>query len=669
MENCEKIQEIPPLVLKNLGDRTYDKRKTAASEIQAIIHQMNKADDHERILNIIQAMCADLAISNNESCRKGLLIGLACCAIGIGTNISKFLDYLVPPVLTYFKDNDSRIRFYACEALFNVCKTARSQILPYFIPVFNGLCELYSDLDIVVKEAAKLLDKLLREIVTEYQTFDIDSFIPVLQRILNEGSPYSKVLAMSWIDLMNNVPGIDIVFYLPFFLEGLFKLLSDKLKDIRQDANSLLESFLFYIKKGKLDESNLETMMQSLITLTSSSDSFTRQNSIFWITIFIPLQIDWGSLFVPILNCLLTSLSEHEHSLEDSTDVNSSRSVEQCLRALNSLMGYVEKYAINVDLDSLINIILGSLSIQTYHTSMFCIKFAGILLRRKDCVETYYDAVMAALLEKLKVEDRNDVIVQSIHVMIDYLSRGVSLSQLLTTLLKFMEVDSAFMETRALFIIRVLCQLLTSAALFSTYAEIIPTMDKSFAESSLQLFNVILLTTEDTQDMRKILRGCCVTQNADGVKLFDKLYPAWSLNSMSVLSLCWLVEAYGVAYEQVKIVSSQPMSLPILLQADKLCQLVESPVFIHLRLRLIDGTFPQIQPLLQSLFGLFMLMPQSASCKQIQNRLTSITPLHNAIAKISPSPQVDSTYSIQKWVGIFQEKQKERLKSISATSS
>lgn len=41
MESPEIIQEIPPLVLKSLGDRSYDKRKKAAFEIESIVHQMH----------------------------------------------------------------------------------------------------------------------------------------------------------------------------------------------------------------------------------------------------------------------------------------------------------------------------------------------------------------------------------------------------------------------------------------------------------------------------------------------------------------------------------------------------------------------------------------------------------------------------------------------------
>lgn len=41
MEGAEVIQEIPALVLKNLIDRSYEKRKAAAGEIESIVHQMH----------------------------------------------------------------------------------------------------------------------------------------------------------------------------------------------------------------------------------------------------------------------------------------------------------------------------------------------------------------------------------------------------------------------------------------------------------------------------------------------------------------------------------------------------------------------------------------------------------------------------------------------------
>ena len=53
-----------------------------------------------------------------------------------------YLGFLVPPVLSCFFDPDSRVRYYACEALYNIAKVARETILPFFNDIFDGLSKV-----------------------------------------------------------------------------------------------------------------------------------------------------------------------------------------------------------------------------------------------------------------------------------------------------------------------------------------------------------------------------------------------------------------------------------------------------------------------------------------------------------------------------------------------
>ena len=46
----------------------------------------------------------------------GGLIGIASCGIGVSNDISNYIFLLLPPVLSCFDDEDSRIRFYACDS-------------------------------------------------------------------------------------------------------------------------------------------------------------------------------------------------------------------------------------------------------------------------------------------------------------------------------------------------------------------------------------------------------------------------------------------------------------------------------------------------------------------------------------------------------------------------
>lgn len=57
----------------------------------------------------------DYALSPQANQRKGGLLCLAAAAVGLGDAGSAHLQTIVPPVLDSFTDQDSRVRYYACE--------------------------------------------------------------------------------------------------------------------------------------------------------------------------------------------------------------------------------------------------------------------------------------------------------------------------------------------------------------------------------------------------------------------------------------------------------------------------------------------------------------------------------------------------------------------------
>ena len=48
----------------------------------------------------------------------------------------------MPPVLACFTDQDARVRYYACEAMYNIAKVAKGEILVYFNSIFDQLCKV-----------------------------------------------------------------------------------------------------------------------------------------------------------------------------------------------------------------------------------------------------------------------------------------------------------------------------------------------------------------------------------------------------------------------------------------------------------------------------------------------------------------------------------------------
>ena len=85
----------------------------------------------------------------NSNYRKGGLVGLAATAIGLQKSTANFLNVLLPPVLHALDDPESRVRYYACESLYNMAKVSRRSILTYFNQIFEGLTKLFADVDVV----------------------------------------------------------------------------------------------------------------------------------------------------------------------------------------------------------------------------------------------------------------------------------------------------------------------------------------------------------------------------------------------------------------------------------------------------------------------------------------------------------------------------------------
>jgi vacuole morphology and inheritance protein 14 len=65
------------------------------------------------------------------------------------------------------------------------------------------------------------------------------------------------------------------------------------------------------------------------------------------------------------------------------------------------------------------------------------------------------------------------------------------------------------------------------------------------------------------------------------------------------------------------------MTVNMLIQVDKLVQLIESPVFTYLRLQLLEPEkFPYLY---KCMYGILMLLPQSSAFAALKNRLNSVS--------------------------------------------
>lgn len=193
----------------------------------------------------------------------------------------------------------------------------------------------------------------------------------------------------------------------------------------------------------------------------------------------------------------------------------------------------------------------------------------------------------------------------------------------LANLVNLFSTDRRLLEARGSLIIRQLCTTLHTERVFRTLAEILERdEDLEFASIMITNLNMILITSSELADFRRRLKNL---ETRDGQNLFVCLYRSWCHNAVATLSLCLLAQAYEHASNLLSIFSELEITVPFLIQIDKLVQLLESPIFMTLRLQLLE---PERYPhLLKTLYGLLMLLPQSSAFATLRNRLNAVSAL------------------------------------------
>lgn len=123
------------------------------------------------------------------------------------------------------------------------------------VSMYLCLPQLAADPELSVKNGAELLDRLLKDIVAESasvyiplypetekvrderdelqgvlvslpqdgtkKAFSLAHFIPLLRERIYVVSPFTRSYLVSWINVLDSVPELELITYLPEFLDGL----------------------------------------------------------------------------------------------------------------------------------------------------------------------------------------------------------------------------------------------------------------------------------------------------------------------------------------------------------------------------------------------------------------------------------------------------------------
>ncbi|KAJ2609310.1 hypothetical protein H4S08_004108, partial [Coemansia sp. RSA 1365] len=313
---------IPAALAKALSDKLYDKQRAATLKVERLVVEALEADDEQKIYELVAELTTEYATSEKEAARIGGLVALAATAVALThINIRPFLPHMVPPMVSALSDGESKVRYFACESLYNVAKVSRGHILRWFNDIFDGLARVTADSVKTVKDGADYLDRLIKDIVAEqaatcvdwYESdepdalphsdvvdntgientendtagivvdsnvvdeqgasgnetaerfgkgqdeigtrrgprlaFSLEKFVPLLSERMHTYKPSTRLYLIEWVRVLDSVPGVDLIIYLPEFLDGLVRFLSDPNEDVRNKTQSLLGELLNEIRE------------------------------------------------------------------------------------------------------------------------------------------------------------------------------------------------------------------------------------------------------------------------------------------------------------------------------------------------------------------------------------------------------------------------------------
>ena len=127
------------------------------------------------------------------------------------------------------------------------------------------------------------------------------------------------------------------------------------------------------------------------------------------------------------------------------------------------------------------------------------------------------------------------------------------------------------------------------------------------------------------------------------------------------------VQVYGPASLVVCALVDMEITVELLVQVDQLVQLLETSVFTHLRLQLLEpGDHPA---LLKTLYGLLLLLPQSSAWATLSARLQCVPTLHSLQPPAANPPAVaspDPRFNGADLVVTFRAVQERRQRSAAA---
>ena len=581
--------------VKKLTDKQYDKRKLAALEIEKTFTDYEKAKEVvEQLKALLHPNCA--TPQKSGGC-LGLTSIVMCCKVP-----KSDLDDFMLLIMGSFDDLDARMRFFATEALYNIIKHTKHCILHTTI---DNIAKLASDPDKQCRLGAELLDRLLKDVLLELD-IQFHFIMPVISERMHAIHPNVRTLMLSWLQLLITIPNNPLTEYLSLILATLFKYTSDDHEEIRTMTLLFLNNIIKEVTPDHVDK-----LLPLILPFVSSDDELTTCTALDWLSTFIEIapmnMIQHCNI---LLDVLLTVLSSPSSTITGACQKVNKQLYHLLQTAISSSEPQLGS-GINQMLDGLLQSIQHHLS-GVESTKLVALQWMLMIYKNTSLkVEHSLLKILFSLLN-----DTEAVTSFALHVLANLANGAIHYELFINDVLLLFSNDRRLLEVRGVLILSKLIQTIGDKKfLIGLSKALSEELDLEMATTMVQNMNLILITSPDLKKLRREL------QEMQDVQLFHTLYKAWAHHPIALFTLLLMCQLYEHACEVLNIFSDVEITVNMLIQLDKLVQLIESPIFTFLRLQLLDNSNIYLY---KALYGLLMILPQSSAFSTLRTRLHAI---------------------------------------------
>ena len=332
---------------------------------------------------------------------------------------------------------------------------------------FYELFQVVTDLDQSVRTAAELLDRLLKDIITENLTFSTENFIPILKQCMYTQHPFGRSFCIGWVHTMHKVPNPIILKYIPDLLDPMFLFLTDDKHEIYVRCQRELLVFLDNIQNNPPQPEEFVKIVNNLVVHVQSGNIRMQTMSVHWLRAFV--EISGTSLFPYISGILAAILPNLSYEAEDITrkdvtqqehkriGVMSKKLYIDLMRIFSEQAPTLRETGGNVKhLQNILEVLDGQLQAGKTESKVGALKWINLMFTivEKD-MSCHKDKIFPTLLKTLS-DSNDEVVILALRVLSVICKPGQDqhFNQFMKSLYTLFKADPKLLELKGPYLIR-----------------------------------------------------------------------------------------------------------------------------------------------------------------------------------------------------------------------